>query len=160
MKETPVREHEWLQKFVGKWKYSMDCMTGPDDPPCEMSGHETVRSIGGLWVVGEGENLTPDGGSPATIITLGFNPKTKRFVGSFVVSIMSHFWVYDGELDPDGKTLHLYADGPDFSGGPDLVKFRDSIAFLNDDHRTLTSSIQQPDGSWQLFMNADYQRTD
>lgn len=158
MNETPQKEHAWLQKFVGEWNYSHECSMGPDQPASRLTGRETVRTLGGLWVVGESEGEMPDGGTATMVITIGYNPKTKRYLGSFVASMMTHMWIYDGEMDPDGKTIHLFAEGPNFCGGDGMVQYRDSVELVDDDHRRMTSAMRNADGSWNPFMTADYRR--
>ena len=41
----------------------------------------------------------PGDGFGQTLMTLGFNPQTERYVGTWVGSMMAHLWVYDGWLD-------------------------------------------------------------
>jgi hypothetical protein len=93
-----------------------------------------------------------------SIMTLGYDPQAKRFVGTFIASMMTYLWIYNGSLDAAGKVLTLDAEGPDFSGGPNLVKYQDSIEFVNDDHRILRSQLLGPDGKWNHFMTAHYRR--
>ncbi|MFP3740863.1 DUF1579 family protein, partial [Burkholderia sp. SIMBA_019] len=66
-------------------------------------------------------------------------------------------------LEADGRTLTLRADGPTFTPEGKLVpgktsKFRDVIAFQDDDNRTLTSFMQGDDGEWMQIMQARYRR--
>jgi hypothetical protein len=132
---------------------------GPGQPASKDSGSESIRSIGGLWTVAEGQGEMPGCGQARTIMTLGYDPKIKRYVGTFIASMMTHMWVYNGSLDAAGKVLTLHTEGPDFSGGPALVKYVDVIQFVSDDHRTLTSSLLGEDGTRQTFMTAHYRRT-
>ncbi len=157
MQSEPQQEHQWLQQLVGEWSFESECSMGPDQPPMKDTGSESVRSLGGLWTLGEWHNLC-DGKSAVSIMTLGFDPVRQKFVGTFVVSTMTHMWVYEGTLDASGKVLTLDTEGPDFSGGPNLVKYKDVIEFVSDDHRTLTSHLQGPDGEFKQFMIADYRR--
>ena len=113
----PQAEHKWLQRMVGEWTYEHDCSMGPDQPPMKATGTETVRSIGGLWTMGEGRGEMPDGKPAVTVMTLGYDPQSKRFVGTFIGSMMTHMWIYNGTLDASGKVLTLDTEGPDFSGG-------------------------------------------
>ena len=154
----PQQEHKWLQRLVGEWTYEHECSMGPDQPPMKATGTESVRSLGGLWTVGEGQGKMPDGGPATTIMTLGYDPQTKRFVGTFIGSMMTHLWIYNGTLDAAGKVLTLDTEGPDFSGGPDLVPYQDIIEFVDDNHRTLSSQLRGPDGKWNMFMTAHYCR--
>jgi hypothetical protein len=158
MNAEPQKEHQWLQKLVGDWSFENECIMGPDQPPSKHTGTETVRSIGGLWTIGEGSLAGPDGGTMTSIMTLGYDPQAKRFVGTFIASMMTYLWIYNGSLDAAGKVLTLDAEGPDFSGGPNLVKYQDSIEFVNDDHRILRSQLLGPDGKWNHFMTAHYRR--
>ena len=155
---APQKEHAWLQRLVGEWTYEHECQMGPGQPPMKSTGTESVRSVGGFWVVGEGQGTTPDG-SPATmIITLGFDLQKGRFVGTFVGSMMTNLWVYDGELDASGRILTLEADGPSFTDAGKTAKYRDDVEAVSDDHRLLKSSVLGYDGEWHEFMVAHYRR--
>ena len=63
MKVEAQKEHHWLERFVGEWEYEGEAIMGPDQPPMKWKGTESVRSIGGLWVQGEGTGEMPGGGS-------------------------------------------------------------------------------------------------
>jgi hypothetical protein len=158
MQVEPQAEHKWLQKLVGQWSVEGECVMGPDQPTMKSTGSETVRSVGGLWTLGEGRGEMPGGGEMTSFMTLGYDPAQKRFVGTFIASAMTHLWVYNGTLDASGKVLTLDTEGPDFSGGTGMVKYQDIIEFVSDDHRTLKSRLQGPDGKWQNFMTAQYRR--
>lgn len=150
-------EHRWLQRLVGEWTMSMVATMDPTKPPETCTGSEVVRSLGGIWMVGEGRMPGPDGGEAQSVMTLGYDPVRKRFQGTFIVSMMTHLWIYDGgTLDAAGKVLTLEAEGP----GPDgkTARFRDFVEFLDDDTRTLSSAAQGPDGTWTKFMTATYRR--
>lgn len=132
---------------------------GPDQPPMKNAGRETVRSLGGLWTIGEGSGEVPGGGTCDSIMTLGYDAPTKRFVGTFIASVMTHLWTYSGTLSADGKVLTLDTEGPSFSGDGTMAKYQDIIEFLADDHRTLSSRVLGADGQWHPFMKAHYRRT-
>jgi hypothetical protein len=157
MKAEPQQEHHWLDRLVGEWTYEGEASMGPDQPPAKNRGVEVVRSLGGLWTIGEGEGEMPEGGTARTVMTLGYDPKAGRFVGTFIASMMTHLWIYSGSLDESGKVLALDAEGPSFTG-EGTAKYRDSIEFLDDDHRVLTSHALGEDGRWHLFMTAHYRR--
>ena len=99
----------------------------------------------------------PGGGAATMIITLGFDPQKQRFVGTWVGSMMTHLWVYDGALDPAGKVLTLNAEGPSMSGNG-MAKYQDIIELKSDDHHTLTARMLGDDGTWTQVMAADYRR--
>lgn len=155
----PQQEHAWLQKLVGEWTFESECAGEPGQPTPKFHGSEKVKALGGLWIVGEGEGDMPGGGTANMMITLGFDPKRNRFVGTWVGSMMPHLWVYDGELDPTGRVLTLNAEGPSFADPTKLAKYQDVIEIESDDHRILTSRTLGDDGTWTQFMTAHYRRT-
>lgn len=153
-----THEHRWLQRLVGEWTFEGECNMGKNQPPIKNTGEETVRSLGGLWTLGEGSGAVPDGGECQSIMTLGYDPQLKRFVGTFIASVMTHLWIYNGTLDETGKILTLDTEGPSFAGDGTLTQYQDIIEFIDDDHRTLSSRILGPDGEWTFFMKAHYFR--
>jgi hypothetical protein len=131
---------------------------GPGQPPMKSSGREVVRSLGKLWTIGEGTGDTPDGGFSESIMTLGYDPQKKRFVGTFIASMMTHLWPYEGVLDESGKILTLNSEGPSFTGDGTMAKYQDIIEILTADHRTLTAKVLGDGDIWQPIMTAHYRR--
>lgn len=158
MNVEPQKEHQWLQKLVGEWTYKSEASMGPDAPPEICTGSDSVRSLGGLWVLCQGQGNMPGGGTATSLMTIGFDPAKKRFVGSFVASVMTNLWLYEGELDESEKVLTLNSEGPDFSVPGRTAKYKDVIEFRSDDHRVLSSHFQADDGQWHTFMTANYRR--
>jgi Protein of unknown function (DUF1579) len=157
MQVEPQTQHQWLDRFIGKWISETECSMGPDQPPSKTKGAEVVRSLGGVWIVAEGEGEMPDGGTGKTIITLGYDPQSDRYLGTFIGSMMTHLWIYNGSLDAAGKILTLDTEGPNFSQSS-MAKYKDIIEFVSDDHRVMTSQILNDDGNWHQFMTAHYWR--
>ena len=116
-----------------------------------------VRTIGGLWIVCEGHGSMPDGVTGNMMMTLGYDPAKQKFIGSWIGSMMTNLWVYEGELDESGRVLSLHTEGPSFEEGK-VGKYKDVIEMVSDDHRVLTSHAQSEDGSWKQFMRTDYHR--
>lgn len=154
----PQTEHLWLHQLIGEWTVESECIMGPDQPPMKTTGNEVVRPLGTFWTIGEGTGDSPDGGSWNSVMTLGYDPQAKRFVGTFIASVMTHLWPYLGSLDASAKILTLDSEGPSFAGDGTMAKYQDIIEFLTIDHRTLTSRMQSADGSWHQFMSAHYRR--
>jgi len=166
MKSEPQKEHAWLQKFIGDWAWEGEAMMGPDQPPLKSSGTETVRSIGGLWILAEGKgDWEPteskdemSGCGPSTmLLTLGYDPGRARYVGSWVGSMMTHMWVYEGALDAAETTLTLDTEGPSMAGDGSLARYQDIYEFVSVDHRIMRSQILIG-GDWKQFMTAHYRR--
>lgn len=158
MHAEPQFEHQWLQKLVGEWTCTSECGAGPDQPPIKTEGTETVRTLGGIWTVGEGIAGNAETELHSSIMTLGYDPKIQRFVGSFVADMMTHLWPYNGVLDADRKVLTLDSEGPSFFDDGTMAKYQDIIEFIDDNHRTLSSRVLMPDGTWKHFMMAHYYR--
>ncbi len=157
----PQAEHQWLQQLVGEWTTEAR-MTMAPEPGEACRGTESVRSLGGLWFLAEGRGEMPGGGTATMLMTLGYDPARKRYVGTWIGSMMTHMWLYDGELDASGTVLTLNSEGPDMSPGAPpgkLAKYKDVIEIKAPDHRTLTSHCLSDDGKWQQFMSANYRRT-
>ena len=129
----------------------------PAKPPEKFRGTESVRSLGGLWVLCEGRGEMPDGGEATTFMTLGFDTQKGGYVGTWIGSMTSFLWLYRGTLDEEGKVLALDTEGPNFAG-EGLAKFQDIIEIKSDDHRVLTSHTLGEDGIWHRFMTASYRR--
>jgi hypothetical protein len=158
MKTEPQKEHQWLQKLVGEWTSEADATMEPGKPPEKFRATESVRSLGGLWIVAEGQGEMPGGGTATTVMTLGYDPQKKRYVGTWIGSMMTHLWEYDGALDDAGRVLTLDAEGPSMVTEGKMAKYQDVIEFKSDDHRVLTSRLLGDDGQWREFMTANYRR--
>jgi Protein of unknown function (DUF1579) len=156
---TPQREHKWLQRFVGEWTSETEMSMEPGKPPEKVYGTDSVRSLGGLWILAEGKGDMPGGGPMSMMLTLGYDPQRKRFVGTWIGSMMTHLWVYDGALDPAERALTLEAEGPSMEAPESKMgKYRDVMEFKSDDHRVLSSYMLGADSAWQQFMTVHYRR--
>lgn len=158
MHAKPEKEHKWLEKLVGEWTSVAEMSMVAGEPPMTFHGTETVRSLGGLWILGEGEGEMPGGGIARTLLTLGYDSSKKRFLGTWIGSMMTHMWIYNGKLDASGKVLTLDSEGPSMKGDGKLAKYRDIVEFKNRNHRILHSEALGSNKKWQRFMTAHYRR--
>ena len=158
MKAEPQKEHQWLQQLVGEWTSEADCAMGPGQPPTKNYGTERVRMVGGIWMVADGQGEMPGGGTANMIMTLGYDPQKKKYLGTWIGSMMTHMWHYDGEMDASGRILTLSAEGPSMAGDGTMAQYQDIIEIKSTDHRTLSSRVLGPDGTWNHFMTAHYRR--
>lgn len=152
----PKAEHEWLKRLLGDWSFDGECVMGPDQPPMKSTGSAKVRSLGGLWILCEGKGDAPDGTPMESIITLGYDPAKQRFVGTFIASVMTHLWPYEGTLN--NNVLTLNSEGPSFSNEGLMIKYQDIVEIVNDDHWMLRSRMPGEDGKWVEFMTGHYRR--
>lgn len=157
MSAQPQAEHKWLERLVGEWVWEMHGSGGPDQPPVAHTGTDSVRALN-VWVQCEGQMPGPDGAPMTTVMTLGYDPAKGKYVGTFIGSMMTHLWVYEGTVDETGNKLVLSADGPSFTDPTRTAKYRDTIEFLSADYRTLSSHYQADDGTWHPFCLVHYRR--
>ena len=158
MGTKPVQEHQWLQKLVGEWRVETDMMMGQDQPRHKSESTESVKSVGGLWVVGEGTATMPDGTPMTDYLVLGYDVSYREYRGCWFASMSSHLWKYAGELSADGKVMTLNCVGPSFTKDGETANYRYVIEIIDEDHRTLTSLGQDDNGEWQEYMTASYTR--
>lgn len=150
------KEHEWLQQFVGEWETENEATVGPDQK-IKCKGTMKAKMLGPFWMISEtrGEMMgtTVDG-----LQTIGYDPKTKKYVGSWVDSMFNHLWKYEGAVDKTGKILTLEAEGPDFVNEGQTAKYRDVYEFKSKDQIAVSSSAQNDKGEWVTFMTGSAKR--
>jgi Protein of unknown function (DUF1579) len=156
MQAQPQAQHQWLDQFVGEWSSEMEYRMGAE-PPSKVKGSEVVRSLGGLWMIAEGESETSGDCAGKTLMTLGYDPQRDRYVGTFIGTMMTNLWIYHGSLDASGEVLTLNTEGLNFSQSA-MTPYQDSIEFVSHDHRIMTSKVLEENGNWLEFMTAHYWR--
>lgn len=155
MAAKPTKEHEWLKQLAGEWETATEATVGPNQPPMKCTGVEKAKMIGNLWILSEIDNKEFD---MTGVMTVGYDPEKKKFIGTWVDSMTNHMWKYEGTLDEAGKVLTLEAEGPSMASPGKMAKYRDVTELKDKDHRTLTSSMQMEDGKWFPFMKMEATR--
>jgi hypothetical protein len=154
---SPRKEHEWLKQLEGEWVTESEAVMGPGQAPLKCKWSEVVRSLGGFWTIGEMKSDIK-GTLVTGIMTLGYNPQTKKYIGSWVCSMDGHLWKYEGTVDATGKVLTLNTEGPSMANPDKTVKMKDVIEIKDKDHKVLTSYMQGDDGKWVPFMTMNARR--
>ncbi len=152
-----LAEHNWVQQYVGEWDVTSETTLEPGAEPMKMISTESARSIGPLWILDEGSADT-EGGAFSSVLTLGYDPEKKSFVGTWIDSVTPFLWTFAGQLDDEKKVLLLETEGPRWGEMGTSAKYRERHEFLSADHRTTASSIQNEDGSWFTFLRTDCRR--
>ena len=154
---APQDEHRWLEKFVGEWESESEGTMGPGQPTMKCKGTMSSRTLGGFWIVSE---LNGDmmGTQMTAIQTIGYDAEKKKYVGTWVDSVMNHMWKYEGSVDKTGKILTFDAEGPDFVIAGKVRPYRDAYEFKSADHIVATSSMLGDDGKWVTFMTGSITR--
>jgi hypothetical protein len=153
----PQMEHEWLRQFVGEWEAESQAAAAPGQPAMTCKGTMRSRMLGGFWVISEVQTDMM-GTKVNAIQTVGYDPEKKKYIGTWVDSMMNHLWKYEGSVDESGKKLTLEAEGPNFLAAGKTAKFRDTYEFKSPDHLVTTAQMQGDDGQWMTFMSGHARR--
>src|SRR5262245_33294904 len=81
----PTAEHAKLAQFAGKWKSRAEAVMPEGQEPIVAEGTETSEMLGGFWLLNHGE-ADMMGDKMISLLTLGYDTKAKRYVGTFVCS--------------------------------------------------------------------------
>lgn len=157
MREARTEQHVWLQQLAGAWTFEAEYTMNPDQR-VTCFGTDSVRALGDFWIISEAQADMPGGGPGQMVMTLGFDPRKKRFTGTFIHSMMSYLWHYDGELDGTRRILRLESVGPAMNGEGATARYRDVIEITGPDERRFSSHALGADGKWHQFMSARYTR--
>lgn len=140
-------EHEWLAQFTGKWIVKCGYFMGSLDNPVEVDGTEEVTTVAPFWIVSRftADLLgTPMEGQSAT----GFNPVTRKFVGTWKDSSIPFLYTFEGTLKTgkDGvKTLRLAGENFDPVRRCQAL-YRSTIRYPSNDERILDLSVESDGG--------------
>ena len=144
--EKVLQGFDLLRQFEGTWKTSSKSSADGSTVEGTVSG----RAVGNKWMVIE-HKAKMSGIDFEAVQTVGFDAKKKKYVGTWVDSMMDHTWKYNGSIDAGGKKLMLEAEGPDWNDPTKTKLYRDVYEFKSDDEIATTSQIQN-DGEWETFM--------
>lgn len=148
-------EHAWLRRLVGDWDLDIEMPVGPGQPPMRSRGCDSSRMVGDFWLVSEGKN---NDFPYVCRLTLGYDVRARRYVGTWLDSMSGYLWHYVGSVDATGERLTLETEGPFPPGGGRLVKFREVTEFKTPDHRVFTSSRLSDGGHWQEQLRINFRR--
>lgn len=155
--EQPTEKHEWLKKFVGTWDTESKAISAPGEPGFECNGTITSKSLGGFWIVNE-MKASLAGNEFSGMQTVGYDSKSKKYVGTWVDSMNGYMWKYEGTVSEDGSTLTLNAKGPNMLVPGEETNYRDIYQFKSKDEMVIKSEMEGPDGKWITFMTGTGKR--
>jgi hypothetical protein len=153
----PEKEHTWLTQLAGEWESEAEILMEPGKPPVKCKGTETVRAIGGFWIVAE-SRMKMGEQAMTGILTLGYDTEKKKYVGTWVDSMTHYMWKYEGTLDEAGKVLTLSTRGPSPDGTGKMANFREVMELKDKDRKTFSSAVEGPDGKWTTFVTVTSRR--
>lgn len=155
---VPEKEHTWFKQLEGEWDIDTEVLMDPAKPPVKGKAKETTKLMGAFFVDADMDFEMGPGQKMKSRMTIGYDTKKKKYVGTFVSDMDAHMWVYEGTMDAAGKVLSLEAEGPAMMDPRGRAKYIDAVQVVDADHRTFTSSIQGADGKWTTFMTNHYTR--
>ena len=112
----PTEEHKVLEQEVGTWNAKGKMWMPGSSEATEFEGVETNRSIGGMWIVSDFKGNffgQPFEGHA----TMGYNLKTKKYVGRWMDNMSAYTSEMEGTYDADTKTLTMNSSGVDAATG-------------------------------------------
>ena len=149
----PSKEHDFLKQFVGEWESSGEITMAEGQQPVQCKGSDKVRLLGGFWLVSDGKGEFM-GMNMENVLTLGYDPEKKKYIGQWIDSMMPHAWKYEGEVDESGRKITLHTSGPSPKNPGKTCKFKETFEFVSPDHRVFTSSFEE-DGKWTEMVKLD-----
>lgn len=151
---TEQHLHPWLARMVGDWTYEAECHM-PDGTTSRSSGSDSVRALGGIWVLAESEGGMGCGDG-RTQLCLGYQAEQQKFVGTFIGSMMPQLWIYQGQFEAEER-LVLDTEGPSFTG-EGRTRYQDILRWTGENEREMSSQYFNDQGQWVPFMTLRYRR--
>jgi hypothetical protein len=153
----PTQEHAWLQQLSGEWTAETEAVMEPGKPAVKSTGTESIKSLGEFWSIAEikGQMMAqPFTGN----MVLGYNADNKKYVATWVDSMTSKMWNYEGSIDPSGKVLTLETEGVCPMHPGKTTKFKETLEIKDKDHKVYSSSMLGEDGKWVTMMTSHAHR--
>ena len=93
MNAEAQKEHRWLHRLVGEWTYESEAVMEAGKPPEKCGGIESVRSLGGLWILAEGQGEIPgqEGNHHPTSVPMGTFKSSDGLVN--IAANRQYMWV-------------------------------------------------------------------
>jgi hypothetical protein len=151
---TPGPEHALLKEDAGTWDAVIE-MTGPDGSTMSSKGVE-VNTMGcnGLCLVTDFKGELMPGMSFAGSGVTAFDPKTKKYVGSWSDSMTPGLATSEGTWDPAAKKLTSTMKGTGADGQPSTTTA--VVEYPAAGKRVMTLSAPGPDGKPAQMLKITY----
>lgn len=146
----PVKQHQWLDRFVGEWSCEGECLVDPEKP-MKLTGGEHAKRLGKFWVISKGMGKMGDM-EMQRVFTIGFDTHKNKFVATWVDSMGDTLWTYEGTLSDDGNVLTLNTEGY-CPMHKKVMTFKEVIEFKSADEKVFTSYVKGEDGQWTKMLS-------
>lgn len=137
---TPSKEHEIVMRDVGEWEITGKMMM--PQGAMEFKGEEKVVPVGKFWTV---SHYSSDffGGLKGSA-TIGFDPASKKFIGTWVDSFQPAVTKMNGTYDEKTNTMTFETKGMGMDGKP--MPGRIVIKYNDENSHTFTMMQKDPTG--------------
>jgi hypothetical protein len=151
---TLAPEFDRLKKDVGDWDASITITPGPGAPPQESTGRLSARLIsGGRWLITDFKNHTTGFEGHGIY---GFNPGTKRYVGTWVDDMRAQIYVGEGAWDDASQTM-TYSWSATMPDGRAMT-WKETSRTTAENERIFRVVFPSPDGTEFEMMRVVYRR--
>jgi Protein of unknown function (DUF1579) len=151
---TISSELELLKKDVGEWDASITITPGPGAAPQESTGRLVGRLIsGGRWLVTDFKNHTTGFEGHGIY---GYNPASKRYVGTWVDDMRTNIYVGEGQWDETSRTM-TYVWSAAMPNGQAMT-WKETSETVSENERVFRVLFPSPGGSEFEMMRVFYRR--
>ena len=155
----PGPEHQLFKEDEGTWDAKVEVFPGPGAAPMVSKGVEiNTVGCGGLCLITDFKGEVMPGQVFHGHGTAAYDPQKKKYVGTGVDSNSMSIGHYEGSVDAAGKTLTMEGEMPSPFEPGKSVRVREVIEIKSPDQKTITTSVQGPDGSWFPLVTVNARR--
>lgn len=154
MRDERAPEFARLRNDVGEWDAAITVTPQPGAPPQSSIGRLSARLIsGGRWLITDFKNHTTGFEGHGIY---GFNPASKRYVGTWVDDMRTNLYVGEGTFDEDASimTYEWKAAMPDGRS----MAWHETSKIVSNDERLFRVLFALPDGTEFEMMRVVYRR--
>jgi hypothetical protein len=153
----PGPEHAIFKEDAGTWDATVESLMTPDGKPMTSKGTETnTVSCGGLCLVTHFKGEMMPGAVFEGHGTTAYDPKKKKYVGSWTDSMSQGLSIGESTYDSATKTATGFMEGPDMTGS--VVKMKSVVEYKDANTRVFTLYGPGPDGKEAKVMTITYMR--
>lgn len=140
---------------AGNWDCEFKMYPSPDAEPMVSKASETNVMLGDTWLIshfkGEIEGMEMQGSGQ-----FGYNPETKKYIGSWVDSMSPYPMCIEGTWNEATKTMTCFGTGKDPTGAESKSKL--VTVYKDHDNHTMTMFMETGKDQWMKVMEIVYKR--
>ena len=153
---TPGAPHKLLSNMAGSWRTRTKMWMEPGKPPMESEGSsKQTMLLGGRYLQQE---FTGDmmGALFTGIGVQGYDNNTQKYVSTWMDSMSTAIFFFEGTADAEGRTITQYCRYDDPIKGP--VRWRSVTKIVNDDTHLFEMYVTDKSDKEEKMMEITYTR--